>query len=688
MTDLMIEAKGLTRHYKKLEAVRGIDLQVRRGEIFGLVGPDGAGKTTTIQMLTGILTPTAGEARVAGVDVVHQADQLGGKIGYMSEGFTLYGSLSVEENLDYFADLYGVPVDERAARKERLLQFARMAEARNRRAEHLSGGMKKKLALACALLFSPQVLFLDEPTTGVDPVSRRDFWQILYEFLAEGITIFVSTPYMDEAERCHRVALMRRGEIIATDTPAALKSRLRGVAVDLVAHPQTRAVSLLRDMPGVSQAQVFGERLHLLLRDNAGEMDGSFEPATGEPAEPATGETAEPQGRPLGFAQDRSFDVVQDWLTARLARGGVVVSDLQQTAPSLEDVFIAVIEDLRAADQVRRPPIPLPANGDRPIGDGDYAVTVEGLTKRFGNFTAVDRLSFQVRRGDIFGFLGPNGSGKTTTIRMLCGLLPPSDGSGSVAGLDIRRQQMKIKPRIGYMSQKFSLYPDLTVGENLNFYGDVYNVPRKRLADRRAWVLSMAGLTGKEKMLTRDLAGGWKQRLALGCAILHEPEILFLDEPTSGVDPVSRREFWELIFALSAQGVTIFVTTHYMDEAEHCHDLGLIYRGRLIARGSPAQLRAGMKMGELLEIETDRPSQGLPLVTALPDTLSAAVFGDRLHVLVMDADVAASPIEQALRAGGLVVKSVRPVPMSLEDLFITFIEMEEKGRQARGEVRQ
>ncbi len=655
MTELMIEAQNLTKHYKKVKAVQGIDLTVRQGEVFGLVGPDGAGKTTTIQMLTGILTPTAGEIHVAGVDVVRRSDRLGGKIGYMSEGFTLYGTLSVEENLDFFADLYGVPVEERAARKKRLLQFARMTKARHRRAEHLSGGMKKKLALACTLMYSPQILFLDEPTTGVDPVSRRDFWQILYDFQAEGITIFVSTPYMDEAERCHRVALLRQGEIIATDTPVALKNRLHGVAVDLVAHPQIRAVTLLRETPGISQIQVFGERIHLLLRDEAGETDPSFK-----------------------LAQTR--------LAARLSQLDVTVNDLQQTAPSLEDVFIATIEDLRAVDQVRRPPIPLPTNRDRHADDEDYAVTVKGLSKKFGSFTAVDHLSFQVRRGDIFGFLGPNGSGKTTTIRMLCGLLPASDGAGTVAGLDIRRRQAQIKPRIGYMSQKFSLYSDLTVGENLDFYGDIYSVPRKRLAERRAWVLNMAGLNGKEDMLTSALAGGWKQRLALGCAILHEPEILFLDEPTSGVDPVSRREFWELIFALSAQGMTIFVTTHYMDEAEHCHELGLIYQGRLIARGSPAQLRVGMKLGELLEIETDQIAQALPLVTALPNTLSASVFGDRLHALVTDIDVATAQIKRSLQTAGLVVKRMRPVSMSLEDLFITFIEMEEEGRKARGDV--
>ncbi|MEE8391778.1 MAG: ABC transporter ATP-binding protein [Anaerolineae bacterium] len=267
MIDLMIKAQGLTRHYKKLKAVRGINLEVRRGEIFGIVGPDGAGKTTTIQMLAGILTPTAGEIRVAGVDVVRKADRLGGKIGYMSEGFTLYGTLSVDENLDFFADLYGVPFDVRRERKEQLLQFARLEGARHRRAEHLSGGMKKKLALACTLMYSPQILFLDEPTTGVDPVSRRDFWKILHDWMetSESLTIFVSTPYMDEAERFDRVALMHQGQFIATDTPQALKAGLEGEMLDLKAEPQATALQVLRAIEGVSHVQVFGERLHLLI---------------------------------------------------------------------------------------------------------------------------------------------------------------------------------------------------------------------------------------------------------------------------------------------------------------------------------------------------------------------------------------------------------------------------------------
>ncbi len=646
MNDTIISTKGLAKTYgrkkKAVEAVRGIDLEVHQGQIFGLVGPDGAGKTTTMQMLCGILTPTAGEAVVAGVDVVHNADALGGVIGYMSEGFTLYGNLSVEENIDFFANLYNVPPDAAAERKAQLLRFARMEGARNRRAGHLSGGMKKKLALACTLIYRPQVLFLDEPTTGVDPVSRQDFWKILYEFLAEGITIFVSTPYMDEAERCHQVALLRRGEIIANDTPAALKKMLKGVAAELTAVPQTRAVAQLRRMAGVSQVQVFGERLHLLLRDGA-EQAGA--------------------------------------VPAQLEEAGITVSEFKTTTPSLEDVFIAAIEDLRAADAPRRPLAPLPENGasQEAILSGELAVEAKGLTRRFGDFTAVDQIDFTVRRGEIFGFLGPNGSGKTTTIRMLCGLLPPSEGTATVAGFDISRQRVAMKPSIGYMSQKFSLYNDLTVGENIRFFGNIYGLSPARLAERRDWVLEMAGLVGKEHLLTSDLSGGWKQRLALGCAILHEPEILFLDEPTSGVDPVSRREFWDLIFALSVQGVTIFITTHYMDEAEHCHNLGLLYRGRLIAQGSPSRLGQSIQSGVMIETPVRDPLAALTFLADNPQIIQANIFGDKMHTLVREAAPGAAAIERILKTNDLLNGRSQTVPLSLEDVFTLLIGMEETG---------
>ncbi len=649
----LIRADGLCKVYTTrrgpVEAVRELTLEVYPGEIFGLVGPDGAGKTTTIQMLCGLLTPTSGEVTVMGVDVVRNPEALGGKVGYMSEGFTLYGTLSVEENLDFFAELYQVPPDVARARKERLLHFARLEEARRRRAEHLSGGMKKKLALACTLVHQPRLLFLDEPTTGVDPVSRQEFWKLLYEFLAEGITIFVTTPYMDEAERCHRVALMRQGRIVALETPEALKSMIPGVAVDLIARPQVRAVASLRRTPGVAQVQVFGERLHLLLRDG---------------------------------------DRLAGELPRRLGQEGITVEEVQVTTPSLEDVFIAAIEELRVAEKRQRPPIPLPQHeaGEPLPRDGNaVAVRAEGLTKHFGRVLAVDNMSFTVRRGEIFGFLGPNGSGKTTTIRMLCGLLPPSAGRATVAGHDVVRERARMKAHIGYMSQKFSLYNDLTVGENIRLYGDLYDLPRDRFEARRRWVLEMAGLEGKEHLLTGELSGGWKQRLALGCAILHEPEVLFLDEPTSGVDPISRRDFWDLIFTLAAQGVTVFVTTHYMDEAEHCHRLGLIYRGRLIALGSPAQLRADMKLGALLEVPVRAPLRALKSLEGLPDVIQTSVFGDKLHVLVRESEAGRGAVERTLREAGLLAGSLRRVPISLEDLFMLFIEMEEEGRRTRGE---
>jgi len=299
------------------------------------------------------------------------------------------------------------------------------------------------------------------------------------------------------------------------------------------------------------------------------------------------------------------------------------------------------------------------------------------LTRRFGDFTAVDHIDFTVRRGEIFGFLGPNGSGKTTTIRMLCGLLSPSEGAATVAGFDISRQRVAMKPSIGYMSQKFSLYNDLTVGENITFFGNIYGLSPARLAERRAWVLEMAGLVGKEHLLTSDLSGGWKQRLALGSAILHEPEILFLDEPTSGVDPVSRREFWDLIFALSIQGVTIFITTHYMDEAEHCHNLGLLYRGRLIAKGSPSQLGESIKSGVMVETPVRDPLAALTVLEGAPEFIQTNIFGDKIHTLVREVAPGTAAIERILTANDLLNGRPQPVPLSLEDVFTLLIGREE-----------
>jgi ABC-2 type transport system ATP-binding protein len=361
--------------------------------------------------------------------------------------------------------------------------------------------------------------------------------------------------------------------------------------------------------------------------------------------------------------------------------------------PGLEDVFVAKLEgqtaDRRPSTAGSASPIANHRSSDddgAKLGNVDtLAVSVSGLTKIFGSgaaaFTAVDGISIDVREGQIYGFLGPNGSGKTTTIRMLCGLLPPTSGTGMIAGHDILHEQGSIRPDIGYMSQKFSLYKDLTVEENLDFYAGVYGLAVKKRKSSKDWALEMSGLVGRERTPVRALSGGWKQRLALSCSILHEPRVLFLDEPTSGVDPISRRAFWDLIYELAEREVTVFVTTHYLDEAEHCHELGLIYNGRIIAHGSPAELRGNMRAGEMLEVACPAPLRALQAVRRIDGVLGAGLFGDRVHVLVEEAAHLAPEIVGAFAREGHPAHWVKPISFSLEDLFVVFIEMEENGRK-------
>ena len=494
---MIIITTNLTRRFGDLTAVNGLNLKIPEGELFGLVGSDGAGKTTTLRMLAGILDPHGGELKVLGQEFPVGAERVKGEVGYMSQRFGLYPDLSVAENISFYADIFGVTGAERRERTERLLAFSGLAPFSDRLAGRLSGGMKQKLGLCCALIHKPRLLLLDEPTNGVDPVSRRDFWRILRELHTEGVTIVVATAYLDEAGRCDRVGLIHDGVMIACDTPA------------------------------------------------------------------------------------------------NLTGNGAV---------SLEDLVISRIGPSTSFDDAQDKPLRVQTSGFKPsVVSGDKsglvsgaeppAVVLDHLTKRFDSFTAVDAVSLSVPKGQIFGFLGPNGAGKSTTIRMLCGILAPSSGSGSVAGFDIASQAECIKENIGYMSQRFSLYEDLTVEENIAFYGGIYRIPPPRLKERAEWVIRMAGLTGRRTSLAGELSGGWRQRLALGCAILHEPAIVFLDEPTSGVDPLSRRTFWELIRTLAAGGVTVFVTTHYMDEAEYCDRLALIYHGELVAVGTPQELK-------------------------------------------------------------------------------------------------
>ncbi len=479
-----VDIQGLTRRFGSLTAVNGLTLSIGKGELFGLVGSDGAGKTTTLRILAGILDPDAGSLEVMGCPFPAAAVAVRGRIGYMSQRFGLYPDLTVSENIAFYADIFGVSGTERRNRTARLLSFSGLAPFSGRLASRLSGGMKQKLGLCCALIHTPDLLLLDEPTNGVDPLSRRDFWRILRELHAEGVTIVVATAYLDEAGRCDRVGLLHNGCLIDSGTPD------------------------------------------------------------------------------------------------ELTNGGAI---------SLEEL---VINRISAGEAHTPPQIISSGSAAVPDTDAPPAVELTGISRHFGDFIAVNRISLSVPRGQIFGFLGPNGAGKSTTIRMMCGILAPSAGSGRIAGFDIASQPELIKEKIGYMSQRFSLYEDLTVEENIAFYGGVYRLTAARLKERGEWVIAMAGLQNRRASKAGELSGGWRQRLALGCAILHQPPIVFLDEPTSGVDPLSRRSFWHLIRHLAAEGITLFVTTHYMDEAEYCDRLGLIYQGELVALGTPQQLRS------------------------------------------------------------------------------------------------
>ena len=637
-------------------AIDDLSLSIEEGEIFGLVGPDGAGKTTTMRLLTSIMDPDGGEAWVAGHHVVREAEAVKTEIGYMSQRFGLYADLTVMENLDFYADIYNVPRKGRAERVQRLLAFSNLTPFKRRLAGNLSGGMKQKLGLACTLIHTPRVLFLDEPTNGVDPVSRRDFWRILYQLLREKVTIFVSTAYLDEAERCNRLALIHQGRVLACGTPDEVKQLMRGTILEIrTAEPRQTAAVLRQRFPGASVG-LFGDRVHFVHPGGNGDT--------------------EKVGRTL-------YDA------------GLPPPAVRTIPPTLEDVFVSVIGSGGEREKGRKAIAPFSLSpptrsaGAPPFSlSSSSAVTVDKLERRFGSFVAVNRVSFQVNRGEIFGFLGPNGAGKSTTIRMLCGILSPSGGRGSVAGFDIRTQPEQIKAHVGYMSQKFSLYQDLTVEENIDFYAGIYRIGAKEKAERKQWVIEMSGLEAHRHRPTSILSGGWKQRLALGCAILHRPPILFLDEPTSGVDPISRRQFWDLIYQLSSEGVTVFVTTHYMDEAEYCDRLALIYRGELIAQGTPEKLKREAMQEDVLELICERPEAAMEALAGLASVKEAALFGNSLHLVADDGDRAAAEARARLEDQGFSVQRIERIVPSLEDVFVSLIEARDRAEQPQEDVRR
>lgn len=629
-----IRVKDLWKRYGAVEAVRGVSLEVNEGEIFGLIGPDGAGKTTTFQILAGVMEADSGAAEVFGLP----AREMRAQTGYLTQTFSLYPDLSVMENIRYIGDLRHVPPNEIVGRGRRYLRMFDMDRFEGRLAGRLSGGMKQKLALACALVPQPRVLLLDEPTTGVDPVSRREFWDTLAHLAAEGLTILVATPYLDEAERCRRVALMHMGEIRQFGAPAELRAGLQARRLELRASNLGEAERALSEIAGpgeeIVDVQRFGDRLDLLA--------------------------TEPEEAKLV-------------LQKRMSEAGLRIEEVRVDEPTLENTFVAT---LRALGQEAHE-TPFPCRHDHSELRGHVAIGADKLVKQFGEFTAVKGVSLEVRHGEIYGLLGANGAGKTTTIKMLCGLLEPTAGEVHLAGERSLRSG-GVRQQIGYMSQKFSLYNDLSIEENLDFFAGVYGVPAEESEEKKRWVLSFSGLEGKEGQITGSLPGGWKQRVAFGAAIMHEPRILFLDEPTSGVDPLARRAFWKMINRLADAGAAILVTTHYLEESEQCNRLGMMVAGELVAEGSPSDLKS-RQTGHLLEFIVDQPQRAADLLKKEMERWRVSLFGDRLHVITdEDAQSGLQTITKKLEANGIRVLSAREGRFSMEDVFIGVVE---KARQ-------
>ena len=541
---MIARASGVVKRFAKTPkaALDGVSITIAPGQMTGLVGPDGAGKTTLIRILAGLIDPDSGQVEVLGRPAT---DTDRSRIGYMPQRFGLYEDLTVMENLRLYADLRGLPVEERAASFDRLLAFTDLKRFTDRLAGKLSGGMKQKLGLACAMIRAPTLLLLDEPGVGVDPVSRRELWSMVKDLAGEGIGVLWSTAYLDEAEKCDSVTLLNEGHCLHSGPPAELTDGLRDRVFRIFLASSERR-GLLRqalDSDAVADGTIQGSSLRIMLK--------------------------------AGVARATAADLKAP-----------ADAEIRPAQPRFEDAFVDLLgggpPGTSALAQHYRT---IPAS-DRPV------IEAKGLTKRFGDFTAADHIQFSVPRGQIFGLLGPNGAGKSTTFKMLCGLLTPTEGTGTVAGFDLRKAKDDARQSLGYMAQKFSLYGDLSVRQNLDFFAGAYGLTGAAAREATDRAISVFHLERYLKENSGTMPLGFKQRLALACAVLHQPPVLFLDEPTSGVDPIVRREFWGHINGLVEKGVTVLVTTHFMDEAEYCDQATLIYRARQIATGTPDELKA------------------------------------------------------------------------------------------------
>ncbi|WP_353683224.1 ATP-binding cassette domain-containing protein [Thermodesulfovibrio sp. 3907-1M] len=562
----IIKVENLCKNYKKIKAVDNVSFSVNKGEVFGLIGPDGAGKTSIIQILAGVLKASSGKAFINNIDVTKNPEAVKSIIGYMPQGLglNLYDSLSIEENIEFFRGLRLIPDEVFEKNKKTLLDITRLTPFLQRQARALSGGMRQKLALVCTLLHLPDIILLDEPTTGVDPLSRQDFWNIIHGLVRQrGVTVLLSTSYMDEAERCHRVALMHEGRILLQGSP-----------------------------------------------DELGNLEEVF---------------------------------------------------IEKVSTSHSEPFLCHSESFVYAQGKLREESPV--------------ILCKSVTKLFGKFKAVDSVTLDVKKGEILGLLGPNGAGKTTLIKMMCGLLEPSEGSITINGFDVQKKKKKIWSTIGYMSQRFSLYRDLTVMENMKLYAGLYSV---KSGDFKG-IIKLLGLEGVEGRITKDLPLGIRQRVALACALVHEPPILFLDEPTSGVDPVARRSFWKIIFELSRnKNVTVIVSTHYMDEAENCDRLCLMHHGRVIGLGSPEEIKKNSEKlsGSLIQVKTERFTEIYDLL--IKNFKDISIYGSKIFIRSFEPEKTKQKLSEILINAEIKQFEITQTPIPLQEAFVNYIREREK----------
>lgn len=546
MNEKIVIISNLVKIFQKNKPVLdSISAELTKGLIIGLIGPDGAGKTTLIRIMSGLLKPTSGNVSILGKDTVINSDTLYSSISYMPQKFGLYEDLTVMQNLNLYADLFSLSEDEKKIQFDKLLQFTNLSSFTKRLAGKLSGGMKQKLGLACTLLRKPKLLLLDEPSVGVDPISRRELWAMVVELLKEEITIVWSTSYLDEAEKCSEVLVLNEGKMLYFGSPINLTDRLNSRTFQITNISQDRRVVLQNALKEkeVIDSVIQGDSVRLVLQPDVS-----------------------------------NFDI------KKLNPGEHAV--LKEVKPRFEDAFMDLLKN-----QIVKEDSPIAQMMPELKNDGKPPVEIKNLVKQFGDFTAVNNISFSVKFGEIFGLLGPNGAGKSTTFKMLCGLITPTQGDAYISGLSLKQVKSKARVKLGYMAQKFSLYENMTVKQNLNFFSGIYPISKTDQIQVIKQMMDVFNLSKYENTKTVSLSLGYKQRLALSCAIMHNPKILFLDEPTAGVDPITRREFWRHINSMVKKGVSIIITTHFMDEAEYCDRIALINQGTIIKIGSPDELK-------------------------------------------------------------------------------------------------